>query len=469
MTQQPVEHDKQPKARKPLWRRILKWTLRVVVGLLVIAAIGWGIFSYTSAKALEDEIAKIQAVGQPLTFAQLDRSRPKVSEADDAAPYYKAALALRRSSTHERVAELLNKLKGFAETRGTTIHPEVAAEIESVLAANALSLEMIDRGSQRAQCAYDFGLSNGIPVMLPQLSHSRTLAMLLYLRTRWLAQQGLASEAADSFVSSLRMMRMFDRQPVLITYMVNVACTALCVDSLPTVLGAGQLSDQELAKLELSLADVGQSLDMRRVFLAERVYMLELWRNLIAPQRRLELGDAANLPDTAPPSNFLSRPMFRMMMVRQLQMYDQYISASGKKWPEFRDAMRACKQPSSGIFGVFVQILAPSFDQCHRLAGRAVGSLRSAEVAVKVERYRLANGRLPKSLDELRQFTGIDLPSDPFTGRDLVFKSQGDAFMVYSIGEDRSDDGGPLQQPQKDWGVSVRLFRVSTTTTTQAN
>ena len=103
------------------------------------------------------------------------------------------------------------------------------------------------------------------------------------------------------------------------------------------------------------------------------------------------------------------------------------------------------------------------------LLGRTVGSLRSAEVAVKVKRYRLANGRLPKSLYELRQFTGIDLPSDPFTGRDLVFKAQADTFMVYSVGDDRFDDGGPLQQPQKDWGVSVGLLRVSTTTTSQAN
>ncbi|NQU76770.1 MAG: hypothetical protein HQ546_10710 [Planctomycetes bacterium] len=469
MTQQPIKPSCKPKVGKSLWRRLLKWTFRVIVVLLVIAAITWGIFNYSSAKALEDELSKIQAAGQPLTFTQLDQSLPKISETDDAAPYYKAAMALHCSSIDKRVADLLDKLKNLAQTRETTIHPEVAAEIESVLAANALSLEMIDRGSQRAQCAYNFGLSNGIAVMLPQLSDARALARVLSLRTLWLAQQGLTSEAAASFISSLRIWRMFDHQPVLITYLAKVACTAFCVDSLPTVLEAGRLSDQELAKLELALADVDQSLGMQRVFLAERVYMLELWRNLIVSHRRLELGDAPNLPDTAPPSNFLSRPMFRMMMVRQLQMYDQYIYAAGKKWPECMDAMRAYKQPSAGVFALFNQILAPAFDRAMVILGRTVGSLRSAEVAVMVERYRLANGRLPKSLYELRQFTGIDLPADPFTGRDLVFKAQTDTFMVYSVGDDRSDDGGPLRQPQKDWGVSMRLLLVSMTTTSQAN
>ena len=55
MTQQPIESTDKPKARKPLWRRLLKWTFRVIVALLAIKAVTWAIFDYTSAKALEDQ------------------------------------------------------------------------------------------------------------------------------------------------------------------------------------------------------------------------------------------------------------------------------------------------------------------------------------------------------------------------------------------------------------------------------
>ena len=98
-----------------------------------------------------------------------------------------------------------------------------------------------------------------------------------------------------------------------------------------------------------------------------------------------------------------------------------------------------------------------SYDKVFGLFGRTAGDVRSAQVAVMVERYRLAKGRLPASLKELRDFVGHELPTDPFTGKDLVYKVQGKGFMVYSVGDNKVDDGGSFQWPnKKDWGLAVR-------------
>jgi hypothetical protein len=462
MSHEPVEPEKTLTGRKPLWRRIVRWTLRVIVAVLVVAGVAWGIFNYISAKALRDEIGKIQAGGEPLTFRELDESRPAVKETEDAAPYYKAAVDLRRRGTDEKVSKLLNKLFEPTEGERGEVSGQVGAEIEDVLGDYALVLDLIDRGAERPQCAYDFGVSNGIAVVLPQFGDLRALARLLCLRTLWLAHQGRAEAAADSLISSLRMLRVFDRQPILIACLVKVACTRLHLGSVPGVLEAGPLSDQQLAKLELALGSADASRDMRMMFVAERVYLLEVSRNLIRGQRGLELGDAPSLPESAQFSSVRARPILRMMTVGQLRMYEQYISAARKGWPEALTAMKAVREPWCGILGAFVRISRPTLDRTAVLFGRTIGEVRAAEVAVVVERYRVANGRLPKSLDELRDFAGRDLPSDPFTGKGLVYRPQGEGFMVYSVGDDGLDDGGPLQEPEKDWGIVVRLPRIST-------
>ncbi len=309
-----TESSEAPKPRKPLWRRILKWTIRAAVALIVLLAVAWGIFSYVSSRALEAEIAKLRAAGQPLTFAEWEKSLPKVSEADDAAPFYRAALALRRRSADDRLYELIEWVK--ADTAQLVASGPSAAEFEQVLAENALALEMADRGSALPQCAYDFGLANGVGAVLPQLSSARSLCRLLYLRTMWLARQGKPGQAADSLVSSLRTLRMFDRQPVLISYLVKIACLALDVEAVATVLEAGRLSDDQLAALDSALTEADPAKGLDQVWVAEQVYDLELFRNLIRPPRELIPQEGTRLPEAAQP-NLLASPMLRLMVVER--------------------------------------------------------------------------------------------------------------------------------------------------------
>ena len=68
---------------------------------------------------------------------------------------------------------------------------------------------------------------------------------------------------------------------------------------------------------------------------------------------------------------------------------------------------------------------------------------RAALTAIAVERYRLENqNRLPKGLDELIPRYMEQLPTDPFDGKPLRFRSLEKGFVVYSVGADRADNSG---------------------------
>jgi len=73
---------------------------------------------------------------------------------------------------------------------------------------------------------------------------------------------------------------------------------------------------------------------------------------------------------------------------------------------------------------------------------RRIAQLRTARAGLALERYRLAMGKLPDMLGELVPAYLDAVPMDPFDGAELRYKRLEKGYVVYSIGQDGSDDGG---------------------------
>ncbi len=66
-----------------------------------------------------------------------------------------------------------------------------------------------------------------------------------------------------------------------------------------------------------------------------------------------------------------------------------------------------------------------------------------AYVACGLERYRLAEGRYPESLEGLRPRFCDELPHDVIGGQPLKYRRTAETqFVLYSIGWNEKDDGG---------------------------
>lgn len=76
------------------------------------------------------------------------------------------------------------------------------------------------------------------------------------------------------------------------------------------------------------------------------------------------------------------------------------------------------------------------------LANRARRRLIIAHLMLRV--YRLQHGDHPSTLHALRL---EELIIDPFSGRELVYKREGERYRLYSVGRDGKDDGGRRPQP----------------------
>ena len=70
---------------------------------------------------------------------------------------------------------------------------------------------------------------------------------------------------------------------------------------------------------------------------------------------------------------------------------------------------------------------------------------RNAVVACALERYRLEKGVYPRELKELLPGFMATIPNDVVTGQPPKYRpnQHQDGYLLYSLGFDRVDDGGP--------------------------
>jgi hypothetical protein len=101
-------------------------------------------------------------------------------------------------------------------------------------------------------------------------------------------------------------------------------------------------------------------------------------------------------------------------------------------------------------------MLLPALSNLPLKAAMAQTSADQAALACALERFRLSNGQFPEKLDALAPRFVPQLPNDVVTGDALKYRrTDGDVFVLYSVGWNEKDDGGTpgktLFDNQGDW------------------
>jgi len=104
-------------------------------------------------------------------------------------------------------------------------------------------------------------------------------------------------------------------------------------------------------------------------------------------------------------------------------------------------AVAASLRPT--LFNFFARLLLPGLGNFAKKTAYAQNAADLARVAIALERYRLAHGEFPESLDVLApQFLG-KIPHDIINGGSLHYRRTGDGqYILYSVGWNENDDGG---------------------------
>ena len=91
---------------------------------------------------------------------------------------------------------------------------------------------------------------------------------------------------------------------------------------------------------------------------------------------------------------------------------------------------------------ILSRMILPSLGAPFTKEARCEAKRRDAQTTLAIERYQLANGRLPSQLNDLVPEFLPSVPGDPFDGKPLRYRLRATGYIVYSVGEDREDNSG---------------------------
>jgi hypothetical protein len=87
----------------------------------------------------------------------------------------------------------------------------------------------------------------------------------------------------------------------------------------------------------------------------------------------------------------------------------------------------------------------PAFSRAFRNFTEAETLAQASRVAIACKIYRHKHGTYPPGLKDLAPEYIGEIPKDPFTGKDFVYRMIPEGgFVVYSVGPNGQDNGGKL-------------------------
>jgi len=450
-----TEKEKQP---LPKWRRIL-------LGLVLLAMVSLAAFmfvGYFIEMQLGKEIVKISQAGEPVTFADLQPVPVLGDIGNDAAVYYVEVL----SSIPPGDAENLRRIRIFYHKNIVSLPPnqfpsETREKVAQNLAGLKPMLEKLDKSADMPLSSFDIGIEQGMEICQSRLRSVRAAVLLLSLRTLESILSGDGDAAANSIISSLKMMRIFDFRPTMTVYTAKVLFIAQLCQDIHIMLEHSRPSDNSLLKLQKALSEIIGPDALERMFYAERVYQIELGRNLIPGKisSRLLQAKVPDLPERLSlPRSRWGRLRLRQLATKFLRDMAWLITSVRHPWPEPLDTITANVTTSEEKSNNLLTNSSTTIS----ITAETYAFVRSITLAIAIERYRRTQGQLPDSLDNIVPTYIDSVLLDPFTGKKLLYNSDKEGYAVYSAGINRKDDGGsvirkPDQAARLDHGIRIRF------------
>lgn len=489
----------------------MKWPRRILVGMLIAAGLItalWWEENWRGQKIWEESCARLRAAGEPVEMAEIIPPAIPDEENVAAAPIFaelfsdKGTARLKDSSIG-----MLYRPKGESKAVSSPSsqpllsgddalvsewrdyvkaclpsHPPIppglsaADELLFLLSKYDGEWEEFSAAVRRPRCRWPLSYEEGGLMKSPHLSAMSQTLYRIRPRIVAFAAKGESGKYAEGLVSLLAMSRHL-REPAVgfLSLLVGNACEGMTLQLWQNTLAGVKLDERQLAMLQNeagrnSIKDAVNNLRVERVKNISDMQRLNLDQlaNLVSGSffGKLGSGDDSNWQERLHASAILSRPFgwqkaelaaFQDTFFREVQesVSADFAFVRPGRAASFRElARRMEKQPKvlslEPVMAVTLSVSATMLEKEARQQAYANGAV----VWCAAERFRLAHGRPPDTLDQLCPAYLESLPVDPVNGGPLRYVRKGESgYIIYSIGWNETDDGGISKRSRKelDW------------------
>jgi len=430
----------------PRRRRKLKVS-HILIVLLLIAVCAFAGFRLSVRLKLRARIDAIRAAGYPVTLAELNEWYTIPEGAENAADTLIEAFLCYYEWNRTELESL--PVAGQAELPARTepLAEETKGLVAQYLADNQQALELLHKAAPMEHSRYPVDFSVGLGYRMYHIRDLRKGAILLKLEAVLHAENNKSQLAARSVTSIFGIAHSLAEEPILFSQLVRTVCRGLAVSSLERVINRVEFTDEQLVELGKAVANAENLSAMSWAFAGERcrgIYVFKnpttfssdlVGRKMLQSAPILEFYKALGLADRD--------------AIIYLEFMNDYMDTTGLPLHQRQEAADVIqtKLNRTSKTHILLHMFRPDYSWVTRSYLRNIAQLRTAQVSLAVQRYRLATGNLPDTLADFVPTYLDAVPEDPFDGRTLRYEKLETGFVVYSVGEDRRDDGGKERLP----------------------
>lgn len=434
--------------------RKLRWIILRAALVLFAPVIAFFSWEMVETFRLSREIGRMTAAGQGRPADRLS-VEPETSDHRRAARHYAEAIkqaAGAEGKPFEEIGRTIEALSALAP-RDVRADPRLAA-LQQIEERYAEALAQLDQatpldavGLERADQIHTFG--------------ARYVQNVNVVRIARLAFRGEGDRAVSALFASLRLRRIY--RPIF-----GASGVVPTLHGLELILNFSEPSASALDRLQREYTDIAaaQSVESRLAHAREQFIDGMMSRNFEARNPMQAL------------TRRLARPLMMHRLVPELQKYEEAIAAASQPWPQKLEAVDALARkynyPRRGERstprGFWERTLGPArYDAAILDAMNATPTIAQALAranvsiaAIAAVRYRRGTDNWPETLAALspQYMTNTD---DPYSGKALRYRLEGQALKVYSVGANRKDDGGTwerrseLHRFERRWAGDIGL------------
>jgi hypothetical protein len=406
-------------------------TWHVLVALLVLVVGLLAIHVAVQRSKLTRRLAALRAAGYPTTFAELDERNKLPEGAPNGAELYLRAFAAYVPAADDPNLPIVGKAPAL--DRGVPLPEPMVKAISRCLADNQKCLALLHEAAGYKDARYGWTWKDYAGPM-PELRDLRSCVRLLQLAAIFSAYQKDPNATLAYLGDGLRLADSLRRDPVLINYLVRVACVAVVLRGLEESLSVTTFTDGQLQQVQAALTAADHALDFPEALISEQCWMLEACKNPAVMMG----GPGVNVPIHLLPG------LRGRGQIDTLNYMEDCLAASrlppAERLAKFREAEKKVEDLSN--LHIMIKLVSPALGRVGELDVRVRMHLDLARTALAAERYRLATGKLPDRLEDLVPQYLAQVPIDPFDGQPLRYRLQQPGYLLYSVFEDGQDNGG---------------------------
>ena len=421
--------------------RSLRRRIWLIIGIVVAGLIAAGLFWLFDTSALDRELATLRSQGLPTNATELNAFYSVPAGVTDTTELWiEAVSAVTAANINQRAAQL--PVVGT----GPTPVPEPGNEWAEQEACRSV-LKQLNQEFQEILHAADAGgmarfpvdFSGGANTLLPHAQETRTISRLLTLDAHVHAHDGEYQQVLRDVTAIFAVSDALSGEPTLISQLVRIAVHSSGCHLAVQMLSYSRWNEEELTNLQMAIGNARFRQEMLNAFHGERVIFLTS-----GGVGSLSVGTVVLFRD----ANAL----------KALELFRLSTDGLAESWPEALRKQQEIDTQIKTMAGsalsklkyMTVMLMFPSVRPGVIAGARAEARQNCAIAIIAAQRYRQQHGKLPKSLADISAMIPGDPDerssrlTDPFDGLPLRFKSEDNRLLIYSVGDNMTDDGGIL-------------------------